>query len=147
MASRFNSWTVSPVDGVCWIVCFAIGLGVLPWPSFDQSRSAAVIAAPFVAFGNAVASAPYYPPQQYYPQQGYNQPQQYYAPQQNYAPQQYYPAQGYVQPQQNYGPQQYYAPQGYNQPQQNYAQQQYYAPQGYYNARPTPAPAFNTSSY
>ena len=67
--------------------------------------AAAVIAAPFVAFGNAVASAPYYPPQQYY------------------------------------------APQGYNQPQQNYAQQQYYAPQGYYNARPTPAPAFNGSSY
>ena len=96
--------------------------------------AAAIVAAPFVAFGNAVASAPYYAPQQPdYAPQGYVAPQQqYYAPQQQYyAPQQ-----------------QYYAPQGYNAPPPNYAPQQtYYAPQGY-NAQPaygdaTPPPDYS----
>jgi len=89
--------------------------------------AAAIVAAPFVAFGNAVASAPYYAPQQqYYAPQGYVVPQQpYYAPQQ-----------------------QYYAPQGYNAPRPAYAPQQtYYAPQGY-NAQPaygdaTPPPDYS----
>jgi hypothetical protein len=47
MASRFNSRTILRLDGVCWwLVCFAIGLGALPWPSFDQPRSTSVLAAP-----------------------------------------------------------------------------------------------------
>ena len=83
--------------------------------------AAALVAAPFVAFGNAVANAPYYAPQQpYYAPQGYVAPQPMYAP-----------------------PQQYYAPQGYNAqpsygdatPLPAYSAQQ--APPRYYNnARP-----------
>jgi len=122
------------------------------WPAAAAAAvvgtAAALVAAPFVAIGNAVASsayvpppnpAPYYPPQPYYPQQ-----QQYYPQQQQYYPQQ----------------QQYYAPQGYNAPQPNYAPSygsaprydpsvppDYHAqgaPQYYDNAQPAatyPAPA------
>ncbi len=69
------------------------------WPAAAAvavvGTAAALVAAPFVAIGNAVASsayvpppAPYYTPQQYYPSQGYNAPQQqYYAPSYGNAPQ------------------------------------------------------------
>ena len=101
--------------------------------------AAAIVAAPFVAFGNAVASAPYYAPQpQYYAPQGYVAPQPMYAPQQQYyAPQQQY-----------YPPQPQYSPQGYNAPPPNYTPRQaYYAPQDY-SAQPlygdaTPPPDYS----
>ena len=101
--------------GIWWPVA-AVGAVV--------GTAAALVAAPFVAFGNAVASAPYYAPQQYYAPQ----------PQQNYAPQ------GYNAPPPNYAPQQNYAPQGYNVP-------TYYPPVAttYYRQR-APAPV-STSSY
>jgi hypothetical protein len=134
--------------------------------------AAAIVAAPFVAFGNAVASAPYYAPQQqYYAPQSYVVPQQqYYAPQQ-----QYYAPQGYDAPRPTYAPQQTYsAPQGYNtqpsygdatpppdystqaappqyynnnaRPPQGYApqQQRSYAPPATYNAPPNYPPANTT---
>ncbi len=109
--------------------------------------AAAIVAAPFVAFGNAVANTPYYaPPQPYYPAQGYSVAPPNYAPQQ-----QYYVPQGYSAPPPNYAPQQqYYVPQGYSAPPPNYApQQQYYAPQGYnvqpsYSAPPNYPPVTTT---
>jgi len=71
------------------------------WPAAAAAAvvgtAVALVAAPFVAIGNAVASAtyvpppspaPYYAPQQYYySPQGYNAPQQYYAPSNGSAPQ------------------------------------------------------------
>ena len=123
------------------------------WPAAAAAAvvgtAAALVAAPFVAIGNAVAStayvappAPYYPPQQYYAPQRYTAPQQYYPPQGYAAPQQYYPPQGYSAPQQYYAPQSaqlYYAAPSGSAPQSAagvppdyYAQrapQQYYAPQ------------------
>ncbi len=106
--------------------------------------TAAIIAAPFVAFGNVVAStayvqpaAPYYAPQQYYsPPVSYNAPPQYYAPPVSYnAPQQYYaPPANY--PQQYQGAPQYEnnaQPQGYYAPPANYRQGAAPVAYNYYN--------------
>ena len=138
------------------------------WPAAAAAAvvgtAAALVAAPFVAIGNAVAystyvpppnPAPYYAPQQYYAPQGYNAPQQYYAPQGYNAPQQYYapsygsapqrdpsvPPDYYPQP----SPQQYY---DNAQPAPTYAPspQGYYAPPATYNA-PTNYPPVNNTYY
>ncbi len=122
--------------GVWWPVAAAAAV---------VGTAAALVAAPFVAIGNAVAYSTYVPPSApapyYAPQQQYYAPQGYapqgYAPQ-GYAPQGYAP-QGYAP--QGYAPQD--APQGYSAPQHessvapdHYAQR---APQQYSNnARPAP---------
>ena len=118
------------------------------WPAAAAAAvigtAAALVAAPFVAIGNAVAystyvpppnPAPYYAPQQNYAPQGYNAPQQYYAPSYGSAPQHdpSVPPDYYAQP----APQQYY---DNAQPAPTYAPPQgYYAPPNtYYRPRAAP---------
>ena len=117
--------------------------------------AAAIVAAPFVAFGNAVANAPYYAPQP-----------QYYAPQQQYyAPQGYnaQPSYGDATPPPDYSsqqaPPQYYnnsrPPQGYAPPpQRSYSPPPTYgAPANYppvtttYQRPPNPAPVYYSYNY
>jgi hypothetical protein len=126
------------------------------WPAAAAAAvigtAAALVAAPFVAIGNAVAystyvpppyPAPYYAPQQYYAPQGYNAPQQYYAPSYGGTPQYdpSVPSDYYAQP----APQQYYSN---TRPAPAYAPptQGYYAPLATYNA-PTYYPPVNNTYY
>jgi hypothetical protein len=130
--------------------------GGIWWPAAVAAAvvgtAAALVAAPFVAIGNAVASsayvppptpAPYYAPQQYYAPQGYNAPQPYYAPSYGSAPQYdpSVPLDYYAQR----APQQYY---NNAQPAPTYAPptQGYYGPPATYNA-PTYYPPVNNTSY
>ncbi len=124
------------------------------WPAAAAAvvvgTAVALVAAPFVAIGNAVASsayvpppnpAPYYAPQQYYPPQGYNAPQQYYAPPYGSAPQYdpSVPSDYHAQP----APRQYY---NNAQPVSTYAPptQGYYAPRQTYNGVTYYPPASNS---
>src|SRR5258705_1419590 len=124
------------------------------WPAAAAAAvvgaAAALVAAPFVAIGNAVAystyipppnPAPNYAPQQYYAPQGYNAPQQYYAPSYGSAPQRdpSVPPDYYAQP----SPQSYY---DNAQPAPTYAPppQGYYTPPATYNAPTNYPPANNT---
>jgi hypothetical protein len=129
--------------GVWWPVAAAAAV---------VGTAVALVAAPFVAIGNAVAystyvpppnPAPYYAPQQYYAPQGYNAPQQNYAPSYGSAPQHdpSVPSDYYAQP----APQQYY---DNAQPAPTYAPppQDYYAPPATYNA-PTNYPPVNNIYY
>jgi hypothetical protein len=126
------------------------------WPAAAAAAvvgtAAALVAAPFVAIGNAVAystyvpppnPAPNYAPQQYYAPQGYNAPQQYYAPSYGGAPQRdpSVPPDYYPQP----SSQQYY---DNAQPGPTYARppQGYYQPPATYNA-PTNYPPANSTYY
>ena len=150
-------WSHGPsYHGAYWHAGGGYWYGGVWWPVAAAAAvvgtAVALVAAPFVAIGNAVASsayvpppgpAPYYAPQQYYAPQGYNAPQQYYAPSYGSAPQ-YDPS----------VPPDYYAqraPQRYDntaQPAPTYAPptQGYYGPPATYNA-PTYYPPASTTYY
>jgi hypothetical protein len=56
MISKFILWTMPIVNRMCWIVCFALGLGVLPGASFDRAKFAVVLAAPEPNFDDSPAT-------------------------------------------------------------------------------------------
>jgi len=117
------------------------------WPAAAAAAvvgtAVALVAAPFVAIGNAVASATYVPPPSPAP---YYAPQQFYPPQGYSAPQQYYPPQGYSAPQQYHAPSYSSAPQYDSSVPPDYHAQP--AAQQYYNnALPTPTYAPQAQGY
>jgi hypothetical protein len=153
--SRGPAWHGGSYRGPAWHGGGGYWRGGIWWPfaavGAVVGTAAAIVAAPFVAFGNAVASAPYYAPQQqYYPPQGHNAPPPNYAPQQQYyAPQGYnaQPSYGDATPPPDYSarqaPPQYYnnarPPQGYVLP-----PQRSYPPPATYNAPPNYPPVTTT---